>query len=328
MLGYILRRIVLFIPTVFFISVISFVIIQLPPGDYLTTYIATLAQQGDDISLAEIAQLEKRYGLNDPIYVQYLRWVEGIITEGDFGQSFEWQAPVSSLIWDRLGATVLISFLTLMTTWVIAIPIGVYSATHQYTLIDYVFTLFGFIGKGIPNFMLALILMWVLFSVFGWNVTGLFSPEYVNAPWSVDKFLDLLSHLVVPIIVLGTGGAADLIRVMRANTLDELNKPYVETARAQGLSETAIIWRYPVRVALNPFVSTIGYALPQLISGAVITAVVLNLQTTGPMLLRALQSQDMYLAGTFIMLLSIFTVIGTLLSDLLLAWVDPRIRLE
>jgi peptide/nickel transport system permease protein len=265
-------------------------------------------------------------GLNDPIIVQYWRWISDIVFRGDFGQSLEWNAPVGTLIWDRLGLTLAISTLSMLFTWAIAIPVGVYSATRQYSVFDYLFTVFGFLGKGIPDFLLALVLMWIGFAYMQIDVGGLFSPEYQTAPWSFDKVINLLSHLWIPIVVLATGGAAGLIRVMRANMLDELGKPYVETAYAQGLSERQVVWNYPVRVALNPFISTVGWALPALFSGDVITAVVLNLPTTGPLLLKALQMQDMYLAGSFILILSVFTVIGTLVSDVLLAWSDPRIR--
>jgi len=311
----------------FAISVVSFVIIQLPPGDFLTSYAASLAQQGDAIAPEQLEALREAYGLGQPIYIQYLKWISGVL-RGDFGQSMEWRAPVSSLIWDRMGFTVMISASTILFVWAFAIPVGVYSATKQYSIGDYFFTFLGFLGLAIPNFMLALVLMWIGFSVFGQNVGGLFSPEFENAPWSLAKFLDMLSHLWIPLLVIGTAGTAGLIRTMRANMLDEINQPYVETARAKGLKEGRLIWKYPVRVALNPFVSTVGYALPELVSGVIIVAVVLNLPTVGPLLLRSLLSQDMFLAGAIVLLISIMTVIGTLLSDILLAWLDPRIRLD
>jgi ABC-type dipeptide/oligopeptide/nickel transport systems, permease components len=326
MIAFIVRRALLAIPTLVFISFISFVIIQLPPGDYVTAYAAQLRQAGEYISETQEALLRQQMGLNDPLLVQYWRWITNIVFRGDFGYSLEWNAPVSALIWDRLGLTLAISSLSLVFTWLIAIPVGVYSATRQYSILDHLFTVFGFLGKGIPDFLLALILMWLSFVYLQIDVGGLLSPQYQNAPWSVDKVLNLLSHLWIPLVVLATGGAAGLIRVMRANMLDELGKPYVETAYAQGLSEARVVWSYPVRVALNPFISTVGWALPALFSGDVITAVVLNLPTTGPLLLQALKMQDMYLAGSFILILSVFTVIGTLLSDILLAWFDPRIR--
>jgi peptide/nickel transport system permease protein len=326
MVAFILRRALLAIPTLIFISFISFVIIQLPPGDYVTAYVAQLRQAGEYISVAREAQLREQFGLNDPMLVQYWRWITNIVFRGEFGYSLEWNAPVSSLIWDRLGLTLAISSASLVITWIIAIPVGVYSATRQYSFFDHLFTIFGFLGKGIPDFLLALVLMWIAFAYMNLDVGGLFSPQYQNAPWSFAKLIDLLLHLWIPLIVLATGGAAGLIRVMRANMLDELGKPYVETAYAQGLSESKVVWNYPVRVALNPFISTVGWALPALFSGDIITAVVLNLPTTGPLLLQALKMQDMYLAGSFILILSVFTVIGTLISDILLAWFDPRIR--
>ena len=326
MVAFIVRRLLLAIPMLIFISFISFVIIQLPPGDYVTAYVAQLRQGGEYISAVQEATMRERLGLNDPMLVQYWRWITAIVLRGDFGYSLDWNAPVSSLIWDRLAITLALSTASLIITWLIAIPVGVYSATRQYSFLDYVFTIFGFLGKGTPDFLLALILMWIAFVYMQLDVGGLFSSQYQNAPWSWAKFIDLLQHLWIPIVVLGTGGAAGLIRVMRANMLDELGKPYVETAYAQGLSERQVVWRYPVRVALNPFISTVGWALPALFSGDIITAIVLNLPTTGPLLLQALKMQDMYLAGSFILILSVFTVIGTLISDILLAWFDPRIR--
>ena len=265
---------------------------------------------------------------NQPIYVQYLKWISNIITKGDFGQSFAWRTPVENLIWGRLGLTVLISVATLIFTWIIAFPVGIYSAVNKYSLGDYIATFFGFLGLAIPNFLLALVLMYIAFKYFNQSVGGLFSPEYVEAPWSFEKVLDLMSHLWIPMIILGTAGAASLIRIMRANLLDELGKPYVRTARAKGLPEWKVILKYPVRVALNPFVSTAGWLLPTLVSGSIIVATVLSLPTTGPMLLSALTTQDMYLAGAFILLLSILTMVGTLVSDILLAALDPRIRFD
>lgn len=326
MVAFILRRAFLAIPTLIFISFISFVIIQLPPGDYVSAYAAELRRAGDYISPAQEAVMREQMGLNDPLLVQYWRWITAIVLRGDFGYSLDWNAPVSTLIWDRLGVTLAISSASLVITWLIAIPVGVYSATRQYSFFDYVFTVFGFLGKGIPDFLLALVLMWIAFVYMNLHVGGLFSPGFETAPWSWAKLVDLMQHLWIPLVVLATGGAAGLIRVMRANMLDELGKPYVETAYAQGLSESRVVWNYPVRVALNPFISTVGWALPALFSGDIITAVVLNLPTTGPVLLQALKMQDMYLAGSFILILSVFTVIGTLISDILLAWFDPRIR--
>ncbi len=327
MLQFIIRRTLIAIVTIFAISIMSFIIIQLPPGDFLTSYVAQLSEMGTSVSEQQVAIMRETYGLDQPIYVQYYKWMKGVVV-GDFGRSLEWGVPVSDLIWNRLAMSVLIGASSVLFVWTLAIPIGVYSATNQYSLVDYISTFLGFLGLAIPNFMLALVLMWVAFSQFGQDVGGLYSPEYQGAPWSVGKFIDLLKHLWIPMIVVGTAGTAGLIRTMRANMLDEINQPYVETARAKGLSETRLIWKYPVRVALNPFVSTVGYAIPSLIGGVVITAVVLNLPTIGPLLLRALLSQDMFLAGAIVLLLSILTVIGTLLSDVLLAILDPRIRLE
>jgi peptide/nickel transport system permease protein len=327
MFKYIFRRTLVAIPSLIAISIFSFIVIQLPPGDYLTSYVTALRATQDIVDEREIEWLTERYGLGKPIYVQYWRWITGVLS-GDFGHSMEWRMPVSQLIGQRLLLTFVVSLSTMLFTWTLAIPIGIYSATHQYSLIDYVVTFFGFLGLGVPNFMLALVLMWVSFAYFGTSVGGLFSPEFVEAPWTLARVWDMAKHLWIPIVVLGTGGTAGLIRTMRANLLDELRKPYVTTARAKGLTERRLVRKYPVRVALNPFISTVGYSLPALISGTTITAVVLSLPTTGPLLLRALTSQDMYLAGSFLLALSTLTVIGTLISDILLAWVDPRIRFE
>ena len=326
MLDYIVKRAFWAIPTLIAVSFISFIIIQLPPGDYVTAMVAEMRNQGNFISVEQEEVLRTQLGLNDPILLQYWRWISDIIFHGDFGQSFHWNAPVSELIWGRLSITLVLSSLSLVFTWIIAIPVGVYSATRQYSIFDYVFTVFGFLGKGIPDFLLALVLMWVGFAWLNMDVGGLMSPEFADQPFSLAKALNILEHIWIPIVVLATGGAAGLIRVMRANMLDELGKPYVETAYAQGLSERQVVWGYPVRVALNPFISTVGWALPALFSGDIITAVVLNIPTTGPLLLQALKMQDMYLAGSFILILSVFTVIGTMISDFLLAWSDPRIR--
>jgi len=326
MVEYILRRIVYMVPTLFAISVAAFFLIQLPPGDFLTSMVADMAAQGDQIDPAVIAALRERYGLGEPFYVQYWKWISGIVLRGDFGQSFEWNRPVSALIWDRLGLTFVLSFTTLVFIWLVSFPIGIYSAVRKYSLGDYAATFVGFIGLATPNFLLALVLMYVAFAYFGQSVGGLFSPEYVDAPWSWGRFGDLLAHLWIPVIVLGTAGTASLIRLVRANLLDELSKPYVVTARAKGLSETRLILKYPVRVALNFFVSAQNNILVTLISGAVIVSIVLSLPTVGPLLLHSLMSQDMYLAGSLILLLSILNVISTLLSDIVLAWLDPRIR--
>ncbi|HEX7040978.1 MAG TPA: ABC transporter permease [Trueperaceae bacterium] len=326
MLAYFVRRLLYMIPTLLAISVVSFFIIQLPPGDYLSTLVANLAAQGDQVDSARLIALRERYGLDQPVWVQYWKWVSGIVLRGDFGHSFEWNRPVSQLIWQRLGLTFVLSLSTLVFTWAISLPTGVFSAVRKYSIGDYVATFLGFIGLAIPNFLLALVLMYVAFKFFNQSVGGLFSPQFVDAPWSLAKVRDLLAHLWVPMVVIGTSGTASLIRIMRANLLDELHKPYVETARAKGLPEGRLLVKYPVRVALNPFVSTVGWVLPSLVSGEAIVAIVLSLPTTGPLLLRALDSQDMYLAGSFIMMLSVLTVVGTFVSDLLLAWLDPRIR--
>jgi peptide/nickel transport system permease protein len=316
------------IPTLFVISLISFVFIQLPPGDFLTTYIATLRSQGEDIDVQALQSLEEQYGLNQPIYIQYVKWIGNILTRGDFGLSFEWRRPVSELIWDRLGLTMFISLLTILLTWLIAIPMAVYVATHQYSFIDYLMSFISFIGLGTPGFLIALVYLWIMLSAFGVNAAGLFSEQYINAPWSLAKFQNMMGRIWAPVVILALENTAAIVRTVRANLLDELNKPYVETARAKGLRERVLIWKYPVRVALNPFFSTVGWTLAALVSGETLVAVVLNIQTSGPLLLRALISQDMYLAGAFVLLLSALTVIGTLLSDILLAVADPRIRLE
>lgn len=328
MVGFIIRRLLWAIPTLFLVSIVAFIVIDLPPGDYLDVYISNLTAEGIDLTAEQIEALEERYGLGKPLLQRYGQWMENILLEGDFGRSFKHQQPVSDLIWGRLQLTLILALTTLMLTWITALPIGIYSAVKQYSMGDYIFTTLGFIGLAIPNFLLALLLMYFAFKNYGYVVGGLFSPEYVEAPWSWERILDLLSRMWIPVIIIGTAGTAGLIRTMRANLLDELKKPYVTTARAKGLAEWKVILRHPVRIALNPFVSTVGWVLPQLISGSVIVAVVLSLPTTGPLLLNALTSQDMYLAGAFILILSTLTVIGTLVSDLLLAWLDPRIRYE
>jgi peptide/nickel transport system permease protein len=325
---YVIRRILYMIPTMLFISFVTFVIINLPPGDFVTSYAATLAQQGVSIDNAMMDALRHRYGLDQSFFAQYLNWVWHIVRHGDFGQSFGWNAPVSKLIWSRMGFTLLLSISTLLLVWTVALPAGIYSAVRKYSVGDYVITFLGFIGLAIPSFLLALVLMYLSFAWFGQSVGGLFSPHYVNAPWSWGRVEDLLKHLWLPMIVLGAASTTSLIRIMRANLLDELHKPYVTTARAKGLSEWRLILKYPVRLALNPLVSTIGWTLPELISGSAIVSIVLSLPTAGPMLLDALNTDDMYLAGTFILLTSGLTVLGTLISDLLLAAIDPRIRYE
>jgi len=325
MLAYVVRRLLIMIPTLIAISMISFAIIQLPPGDFLTTYVAQLSVSGEAVDEAELESLKNRFGLDKPIYEQYLLWAWNFL-HGDFGHSFEWNKPVATLVGERLPLTILISVCTIIFTWLVALPIGIYSAVRQYSWVDYVLTLIGFIGLATPNFLFALVLLWFSYAYLGMSIGGLFSPEFADAPWTAAKFLDMLKHLWIPVVIVGTGHTAKFIRIIRGNLLDELRKPYVVTARAKGLSETKLILKYPVRVAINPLVSTIGWTLPELVSGIAITAIVLNLPTSGPLLLGALMSQDMHLAGSFLMLLSMLTVVGTLLSDILLAWLDPRIR--
>jgi peptide/nickel transport system permease protein len=325
MLAFLVRRLLLALVTVAAISVISFLIIQLPPGDFVDAYIARLAASGSAVSLQEAQSLRDLYGLDKPYYVQYLKWI-GRLLHGDLGVSMEWQRPVAEVLGDRLWITVIISFAALLLTWGLALPIGIYSAVRQYSIGDYAFTLLGFIGLAIPNFLLALIILYVSFRTFGWNVGGLFSAEQEMAPWSLAKSWDLVRHLPLPALILALAGTAQLIRIMRANLLDELRKPYVVTARAKGLSEMRIILKYPVRAALNPFASTLAYLFPYLVSGSIIVSLVLSLPTVGPVLLKALIAKDMYLAGTIVLLLGILTVIGTFISDLVLMWIDPRIR--
>lgn len=326
MLVYVAKRILFMIPTMVAISIVAFILIQLPPGDFVTSLAAQMSQQGDTIDPSTLAMLRQQYGLDEPLWVQYWIWISNILFHGDFGRSFDWNAPVSDLLWNRLGLTFVLAFTALIFTWVVSLPIGIYSAVRKYSVGDYVATLIAFIGLAVPNFLLALIMMYLALRFFGTSIDGLFSPQYVDAPWSWGKVYDLAQHLIIPVVVLGTSGTAALVRIMRANLLDELYKPYVTTARVKGLAEWRLILKYPVRAALNPFVSTIGWSLPELVSGATVTAIVLNLPTTGPLLLRALISQDVYLAGAMILMLSVLTVIGTLISDLLLAWLDPRIR--
>jgi peptide/nickel transport system permease protein len=326
MVAYVVRRFLLAILTTLAISVLSFIIIHLPPGDYVTSYISSMSASGSAVSEGEALALREQLGLDQPVTVQYMKWM-GLMLQGNFGMAMEWGRPVTDVIGDRLTLTVVISLAAIVFTWAVALPIGIYSAVYRYSFLDYVFTFVGFVGLAIPGFLLALIVMYVGFAYFGANVGGLFSPEYVEADWSWAKAWDLVKHLPIPAIVLGVSGTAQLIRIMRSNLLDELRKPYVTTARARGLPEYRVIMRYPVRVALNPFVSTIGYLLPYVVSGSIIVSLVLSLPTVGPLLLKALIAQDMFLAGTIVLLLGVLTVIGTFISDLLLMWVDPRIRL-
>jgi peptide/nickel transport system permease protein len=327
MLSFIIRRIVLMVPLLLVLSIVTFVIIQLPPGDYLTVYIQQLEASGQQFDEAEIQRLRVQYGLDKPVYVQYFKWM-GNVFEGNFGRSFHWQQPVNEVLSTRLPMTLLLSFSSLIVVWGLAIPIAIISATNQYSVFDYTFTFLGFIGLAAPNFLLALVVSWLFYLLTGEMVTSLFSVEFRDAPWSMAKFLDLLSNVWLPIVIIGLSGTAGLIRTLRATLLDELSKPYVVTARAKGLSETRLLLKYPIRIAMNPIFSTIGWLLPQLINGGVIVGIVLNLQTIGPVLMQATLSQDMYLAGSIVLILSVLTVIGTLVSDILLAWLDPRIRYE
>jgi peptide/nickel transport system permease protein len=327
MLNFVVRRLLYMIPTLIVISMVAFLIIELPPGDYLTTMVSRMSQ-GGEIDQSMIAALRERYGLGEPIYVQYFKWITGILFRLDFGMSFEWNQPVSQLLARTVPPTIVISALTIIFTWTLAIPIAIYSAVRQYSVGDYIVTGLGFLGLAVPSFMIALALGFVSVRYFNQSVGGLFSPAYVDAPWSVDKAIDFLKHLWVPIVVLGLAGTAGLIRILRANLLDELRKPYVVAARARGVPERTLLFKYPLRVAMNPFFSTIGWLLPHLISNDIVVSSVLGLPTTGPLLLRALTSQDMYLAGSAILIISALTVVGTLISDIALAWLDPRVRLS
>lgn len=327
MTQYIIKRLLLLPFLLFIFSVFSFFIIQAPPGDFVTSYIAELAASGSSMDQAQIEALRAEYGLNQPLTMQYLHWM-GKMLRGDFGVSLDWKRPIIDLIKERLLLTVLLGAFTFIISWALAIPIGIISATKQYSFIDYFFTVFNYMGVATPTFMTALVLMWLAYSHFGISVTGLFSSEFVDAPWSLARVIDLFKHLWLPAVILALDGTARLARVMRANLLDELNKPYVEMARAKGMSEWKLVLKYPVRLALNPLVSTIGWYLPMLFSGSVIVATVLNLPTIGPMLLRSLTNQDMFLAGVIVLIYCFLAIIGTLMSDILLAWLDPRIRME
>ncbi|WP_207062755.1 ABC transporter permease [Motiliproteus sp. SC1-56] len=324
---YILRRLLIMIPTLVVISFIIFVIIQLPPGDYLETYIAELESQGEWVDPQQIRMLREQYGLDEPFLQQYWTWATGML-HGDFGYSFEYGLPVTEVVGDRVFLTTLISICTILFTWMVAFPIGMYSATHQYSWGDYGLTLIGFLGLATPNFLLALVMLYFANVTFGTSIGGLMDPQYLEADWSWAKFKSVLEHLWIPVVVIGTSGTAAMIRRLRANLLDELHKPYVVTARAKGVPPFKLLCKYPLRVALNFFIADIGNMLPSIISGAEIVAVVLSLPTTGPILIAALQSQDMYLAGSFLMFLAILTVVGVLVSDIALALLDPRIRLQ
>ena len=327
MTAYIGRRLLYMVITMVAVSVVGFAIIKLPPGDYLTFHLQQLQLSGTTMSEAQLEGMRKLYGLDQPEYMQYVKWVTNLV-RGNLGLSHQWNKPVTELIGERLGLTVTLSLLTLVATYVMAIPIGIYSATHQYSAGDYAATVFGFMGLATPNFLLALILMWLSFSVFDFSITGLFSSEYLDAPWSIFKFLDMMKHLPVAIIVVATAGTAGLIRVMRSSLLDELQKQYVITARSKGVEEAQLLFKYPVRIAINPIVSSVGGILPEIVSGTIITAIVLNLPTVGPLLFTALTAEDMQLAASIVMVLAVLTVIGTFISDMLLVWIDPRIRYE
>ncbi|MCH7486549.1 MAG: ABC transporter permease [Proteobacteria bacterium] len=327
MLNYLVRRVLTMILTMLAISVLVFIIIQLPPGDYLTTYIAELQSQGEMVDPDKIKFLRQQYGLDKPMIVQYFVWVTGLV-QGDLGYSFEFSLPVTEVVGDRLWLSMVLNFTTIIFIYVVSFPIGVYSATHQYSWGDHGLTLIGFLGLATPNFLLALVLLYVANVAFGTSIGGLMDPEYLDQPWTIDKALSVLEHLWVPVLVIGTSGTAGMIRRLRANLLDELQKQYVVTGRAKGMSRGKLLVKYPLRMALNPFIADIGSMLPQVVSGSVIVSAVMSLPTTGPMLLGALQSQDMYLAGSFLMFLAMLTVVGMFLSDILLTVLDPRIRLE
>lgn len=325
MLIFIGRRILLMIPTLLVISLISFAIIEAPPGDFSDSYVNALINRQGNVDPADIAALRARYGLDQPWYVRYVRWMQQVL-QGNLGRSLEWNQPVARLIGQRLPWSLTISLASLLFSYAIAIPIGVYSATHKYSVGDYLFTLIGFLGLAVPNFLLALIVLWFYFQATGNVAVGLFSDEFQVAPWSFAKFVDLLQHVWLPAVIVGTAGAAGLIRVMRANLLDELDKQYVMVARSKGLAEGKILYKYPFRIAVNPVASTIGWTLPALVNGELLASLVLGLPTVAPLFVGALMAQDMFLAGSIVLILSTLTVIGTLVSDILLAWLDPRIR--
>jgi peptide/nickel transport system permease protein len=327
MLRFIVTRLLLLPLLMLLFTVVVFAMVQAPPGDFLTSYVAMLASSGSSMDAAQVEALKQQFGLDQPIYIQYLRWLESLV-RGELGLSLEYQRPNTELIGERMLVTILLALFAFVITWIVAIPAGIYSAMHKNTALDYLFAILNYVGVATPNFMLALILMWICFSNFGLMITGLFSPQYTQAPWSVARFIDLLKHIWLPGIVLGVAGTARLMRIMRANLLDELNKPYVVMARAKGMSEWALVVKYPVRLAFSPIISTIGWYLPQLFSGSLIVATVMNLPNIGPLLLRSLIQQDMYLAGSILLIYCGLTIVGTLISDVLLALFDPRIRME
>ncbi len=323
MFNYIVRRIVTMIPMMFLISILCFTVIKLQPGDFTTQYLTD-----PRITPEQVAQIRARLGLDQPAYMQYLTWMKGILTRGDFGYSFAYKRPVDELIWERLGWTVAVAGATIVFTWVVAIPIGIYSATHKYSIMDYILTFIGFIGVSIPSFFLALVLMYFALRMGSTAVGGLFSQQYIGAPWSWGKFIDLLRHLWIPVVAIGLSGTAGLIRLMRANLLDVLGAQYVTTARSKGLHERIVIYKHAVRNAINPLISIFGMQLPELISGTIISSIVLNLPTMGPFFYDALINSDQYLVMTFLMFSALLMLIGNLLADILLAWSDPRIRYQ
>ena len=326
MLTYVVRRVLIMFMTLLAVSALVFVIIQLPPGDYLTTYIAELESQGELVDPQKIEFLRQEYGLDKPMIEQYWVWVSGMV-QGDLGYSFEYELPVNEVVGDRLLLSFVLNFSTIIFIWMISFPIGIYSATHQYSWGDHSLTFLGFLGLATPNFLLALILLYFANVTFGTSIGGLMAEEYLNKPWSWAKFMSVLEHMWVPVVVIGTSGTAGMIRRLRANLLDELQKQYVITGRAKGLPPVKLLLKYPLRMSLNPFVAEIGNILPQVVSGSVIVSTVMSLPTTGPMLLHALQSQDMYLAGSFLIFLALLTIVGMFISDLLLMVLDPRIRM-
>lgn len=328
MLQYTLKRILLVIPVVIFISIIVFYIIQLPPGDYVSNYAAQMSVAGEVMTTEDMEEMRAYLGLDRPVYEQYFFWMKKIVMHGDFGFSFNYNKPVVAVIQQYMGLTLVVSLVTMVFQYAVAIPVGIYTAVKQYSVGDYFFSGLSFLGMATPNFLLAIILMFLSYTWFGDPLLGLFSSEYVNAAWSIDKAIDLAKHLVIPVIVIGLSGTADLIRVMRGQMLDELNKPNVVTARSKGLSESKILFKYPTRAALNPIVSTFGWSLTSIFTGSTITAIVLNLPIQGPVMYNALLGQDMYLAGTWLLFMALLTVLGTLISDILLAWLDPKIRTE
>lgn len=326
MLNYILARLLRIIPQLLLISILAFILIQLPPGDYLTQYVNNLRASGVEVNEAEVQRLTRIYGLDRPMYMQYLLWISRIVTRFDFGYSLLWNQSVNEVIGARVGMTFFIALLAHLVTWTVAIPVGIYIAVKQYSIMDYIFTFIGFIGIATPGFLLALVLMYIAFAKFGLKVGGLFSPEYMTEPWSWAKFVDFLKHLWLPVLIVGLGGTAYTIRTLRATMLDELRKPYVMVARSKGLSELQVILKYPVRIAINPIISTVGWLLVWFFSGGTVVEIVLNLNTAGPVLYRALLGQDMYVAGAYILILGALTALGSLISDILLAIVDPRVR--